>query len=91
MSRWDGVDLGDITCRQFVDLVADYLEDRLNARTRDQFDRHLANCPGCARYLDQIRASARVLGRVSLDPLSSEAKDQLLDAFRAWRSSRAPG
>ncbi len=89
MSDWDGVDFADMTCREFVELVTSYLEDRLDTATRARFEQHLAVCPGCARYLDQIRASARVLGRVSLDTISSEARDQLMDAFRSWRSERS--
>lgn len=88
MSRWDGVDFGGITCREFVELVTEYLEQRLDRDTRARFEQHVAVCPGCARYLDQIRASVEVLGRVSLDPISAAARAQLIDAFRAWRSGQ---
>ena len=84
---WDGVDFGGITCRQFVELVTEYLENRLDAGERDRFEQHLAVCPGCARYLDQIRASTQVLGHVTLDTISPQARDQLMDAFRSWRGN----
>ncbi len=83
------MDFGGITCREFVDLVTDYLDDLLDASSRARFEQHVAACPGCARYLDQIRASTRVLGRVTLDPLSPAARGQLMDAFRSWRSGRS--
>jgi anti-sigma factor RsiW len=89
MTDWDSVDFGAITCREFVELVTEYLEDHLDVATRARFEQHLAVCPGCVRYLDQIREAMRVLGRVTLDPISPAARDQLLDAFRAWRSGRA--
>ena len=89
MSDWDSVDFGGITCREFVELVTEYLEDRLDAESRARFDQHVAVCPGCARYLDQIRASTRVLGFVTLDTISAAARDQLLDAFSSWRSGRS--
>lgn len=89
MSKWDEVDFGGITCREFVDLVTDYIEDRLDAESRARFEQHVAVCPGCARYLDQIRESMQVLGRVSLDTISPAARDQLLDAFRSWSSGRS--
>ncbi|HEV7206628.1 MAG TPA: zf-HC2 domain-containing protein [Jatrophihabitans sp.] len=88
MSTWDGVDFGGITCREFVELVTEYLEDRLAADARARFDQHVAVCPGCARYLDQIRVSSRLLGRVTLDPISPQSRDQLRDAFRSWRADR---
>jgi anti-sigma factor RsiW len=91
MTDWDDVDFGGITCRTFVELVTEYLEERIDADTRTRFEQHVAGCPGCARYLDQIRASARVLGHVSLDTISTEARDQLMAAFRSWSSGRSAG
>jgi anti-sigma factor RsiW len=87
-NRWDGVDFGGITCREFVELVTEYLEERLDDETRSRFEQHVAVCPGCARYLDQIRASMQALGQVSLDSISPSARDQLLEAFRSWRTGR---
>jgi anti-sigma factor RsiW len=88
VTGWEGVDFGGITCREFVELVTEYLEDRLDPETRTRFEQHVAVCPGCSRYLDQIRSSTRVLGRVTLDTFSPEARDQLMGAFRSWRSAR---
>jgi anti-sigma factor RsiW len=81
-------DYGDMACQQFVELVTDFLEDQLGPDERRRFEEHLSECPGCADYLDQIRATQKVLGTVSLEPLSAQARDQLLTAFRSWRSSR---
>ncbi len=89
MTNWDDVDFGGITCREFVELVTEYLEGQRDDQARRRFEHHVAACPGCARYLDQIRAATRALGHVSLDGLSSHARDQLMDAFRSWRSGRS--
>jgi anti-sigma factor RsiW len=75
-----------MACQDFVELVTDYLEDRLDAPTRTRFAAHLDLCPPCARYLQQIRDSREVLGRVDLDTISAGARDQLLSAFRSWRA-----
>jgi len=87
---WDRVDFGDLTCRQFVELVTDYLEDALDPAARRRFDTHVAGCPGCERYLDQVRTTQRTLGRMPLDALSAGARAQLMTAFRDWRSA-GPG
>jgi anti-sigma factor RsiW len=88
MSRWDAVDFGGMDCREFVELVTDYLEDSLDPKTRASFEQHLSECPGCDTYLDQIRESRHALGHVVLDSLSTDARGQLLTAFRSWRSDR---
>jgi len=84
----EDVDFDGPTCREFVELVTQYLEDRLDAESRVRFEQHVAECPGCARYLDQIREATRVLGRTTLDTISPQARGQLLDAFHSWRSGR---
>jgi anti-sigma factor RsiW len=91
MTDWDSVDFGDLTCQQFVELVTDYLEDQLQPHVRRRFETHVAGCPGCARYLDQVRATQRMLGRIELDSLSSTSRAQLMTAFRDWRSASPAG
>ena len=91
MSRWDDVDFGGTDCQSFVELVTEYLEQQLDADTRARFEQHISACPGCAHFLDQIRATQGVLGRVELDTISAGARSQLLTAFRDWRSTRPGG
>jgi hypothetical protein len=52
---------------------------------RVRFDVHLAECPYCVNYLDQMRETIETLGGLSEESISSEARDELLAAFRGWR------
>jgi len=40
-----------ITCRQLIELVADYLGCELDDFARWRFQRHLAGCSSCRAYL----------------------------------------
>jgi anti-sigma factor RsiW len=79
-----------ITCRQFVELATDYLEGRLPADERERFEDHLALCPGCQAYMDQMQATLRALGRIPEESLSPAAREELLHVFREWRSGDRP-
>jgi hypothetical protein len=70
-----------IPCQSVVELVTDYLEGVLDPATVAEFEAHLALCPGCAEYLEQIRETVHSLGRVSLDGLSDTARGRLLALF----------
>lgn len=74
-----------LTCREIVELVTDYLDGDLDADTTAALEAHLAVCPGCARYLDQIRETIATLGEISSDTLSAEVQSGLLQAFDAFR------
>ena len=80
-----------ITCREFVELATNYLEGQLSAPDRARFDDHLALCPGCQAYMVQLEATLRALGRIPEDSLSADAREELLHAFRDWKSSDASG
>lgn len=76
---------GVLTCREIVELVTDYLEGDLNDDTRNALEAHLDVCPGCVRYVEQIRETVAILGEVDADTLSAEAQAGLLQAFRGFR------
>lgn len=76
--------LPEMPCRELVELITDYLEDRLTPRDRSRFEAHLAECEACRVYLEQFRQTIRVLGRLPEESLSSDARDALLAAFRGW-------
>jgi anti-sigma factor RsiW len=80
---------GELSCRDVVEMVTDYLEDALPPEVRLRVELHLAMCPGCLAYLDQMRATLRVLGTLSEAPLEPAVREQLLRAFRDWTASSA--
>ena len=75
----------ELSCRELVELVTDYLENALPPAERVRFEAHLVACPGCQTYLEQMRQTIDVLGRVTEESLEPAARDQLLDLFRTWK------
>ena len=81
------MDVEDLTCRELVELVTDYLEDALAPAEHARFEAHVAGCPGCDRYLDQMRTTI-ALARESRELEAGPEVSGLLDAFRDWKRSR---
>lgn len=75
----------EITCRELVDVITDYLEGTLPDAERVRFEEHLAVCPYCRNYVDQMRETIRTLGRLREESLSPRTREELLEAFRDWR------
>lgn len=82
--------LPDFTCQELVELVTDYLEGVLTPDERRRFEQHLALCPGCRHYVDQMRTTIRVAGTLTEDSIAAPAKEALLSAFRTWRARTVP-
>lgn len=74
-----------LTCRELVELVAEYLEGALSPEDRARFDEHIADCVGCTAHLDQMRQTLGLVGRLTEGSVSPEAQEALLRAFRDWR------
>jgi anti-sigma factor RsiW len=73
-----------MSCKEFVELVTDYLENALSADERQRFEEHLALCPGCVTYVEQIRQTVATTGALREESLAPVARDKLLAAFRDW-------
>jgi hypothetical protein len=43
-------------------------------------------CEGCTAYLDQMRKTLRMVGALEPEAVSPEAEQELLAAFRGWKS-----
>ena len=77
-----------LSCQELVELVTDYLEDGLPAPERARFDAHIAGCEDCTAYLEQMRTTIVLTGRLRAEELSPESVESLLEAFRDWRRGR---
>ena len=74
-----------LTCREVVELVTDYLDNALSPEDRVRFEEHLAVCPGCDSYLEQIRLTVRVVA--ATDEIDDDTPEMasLMEAFRTYR------
>ena len=77
-----------LVCREFVELVSDYLEGTLPDNERARFEAHLAECDGCTVYLEDMRWLVHTLRDTPEPPQDAATHDTLL---RAFRDLRGPG
>jgi len=75
----------ELACQDIVELVTAYLEHALAPPDRERFEEHLVFCDGCSTYLEQMRTTIDVTGRVELEALPPQLEERLLEGFRGWR------
>ena len=76
--------IAQLSCQELVELVTDYLEGALPRRERLRFERHLDRCDGCWAYLEQMRQTIALAGRLGVEDLSPEAQAALMDLCRPF-------
>jgi predicted anti-sigma-YlaC factor YlaD len=85
MTTSDGVGVEELSCREVVEILGDYLEGAMAPQDRVRLEEHLAACEGCTTYLEQLRTTIRLSGRLPEEAVPPETMAPLLEAFRAWR------
>ena len=78
-----------LVCREFVEVVTDYLEGALPEAERRAVDAHLRDCDGCTAYLHQMRLAIRAVGEPPPQPPDPAVRRRLLEAF-ATRGAGPP-
>lgn len=77
---------GGISCREVVEIVTGYLDGALSAEDHARMEAHLAACPPCGTYVEQIRTTGRLAAAAELE--QSPDREALLAAFRELRVNR---
>jgi anti-sigma factor RsiW len=81
----------DLACQELVEIVTDYLEGALSPADRVRFEAHIAACVDCTAYLEQMRQTVTVMGRLREEDIPVPAMATLLQAFRAWKQGQVGG
>jgi len=75
----------ELRCQEIIELVTDYVEGAMAPDLRASFGAHLAGCPHCTAYLEQMEAMIRVTGTIEPGALSADFRAGLLHAFGDFR------
>ena len=81
----------DLTCRELVEFLDDYIAHDLGGGALASFEKHLSDCPPCVAYLETYRQSIR-MGRAALkgtdERIPEAVPEDLVRAILAARSKR---
>ena len=79
----------EMTCREVLELLTEYLEGALPAAARARVAAHLDDCDPCDRFLEQLRLTIGLTATLREDDVEHDVPDDVMDsllsAFRTWR------
>jgi predicted anti-sigma-YlaC factor YlaD len=79
------VNKNQLNCQEVVELVTDYLEQALLPEMQAQFEEHIAECPGCDTYLEQVQQTILMLRKLTEQQMFPKTKQELVEIFRNWK------
>lgn len=78
----------DMPCRDVVEIVTSYLDGDLDPALLARFEAHLAACPDCVRYVEQMRQTIALTGAATEpEDLPPALREHLERAFQDWIES----
>jgi anti-sigma factor RsiW len=81
----------DLTCRELVEVITDFVEGAMSDADRARFERHLGECAGCTAVMSQFRTTIEITGRLTEDQVSEAQRDAMREVLRRWRAEVAAG
>ena len=78
-----------LTCLEVLDLLTEYLEGALAPEDCARVAAHLAECEGCARFLEQLTSTIEVTATLREDEVPDDVRESLHAAIRTLRRPHA--
>ena len=72
-------------CSRIVELLSDYLDNRLSPDARHDLEQHIGGCSECATFVESFRSTVSLLQSLTEDDLPDELRLRL-KAFLDERS-----
>ena len=80
----------DLTCREVVEVITDYLEGAMGGPDRARFEHHLEECTGCTAVLAQFRATIEATGLLTESAVTADQREAMREVLRRWHEGAAP-
>jgi anti-sigma factor RsiW len=77
----------ELTCKELVEIVTEYLEGTLPEPDRLRFEAHLGACAGCTNYLQQMQQTIHTLGALTEETIAPQTRAELLQIFKNWKKA----
>ena len=75
----------EVTCREFVELATDYLDDALSSDALDLVEEHLVLCDWCREHLEQLESTIGAVRGTAGEQPPPDVLDSIVGAFREAR------
>lgn len=71
----------DVRCSEVVTVLTDYFDGALPADERVALEQHLLFCEGCVSFVEQLRTTVGLTGRLVQADVPTPVMDRLLQMF----------
>jgi hypothetical protein len=70
-----------LTCKQFLDELSDYLDEKTDADLRKKLEEHICECPNCWVICDTTKKTIQIYRGMDPYPIPAEIHTRLMCAL----------
>ena len=70
-----------LTCKQFLEELSDYLDEKTDPQLRHELEQHLSDCPNCWVICDTTKKTIQIYKGMDPVPLAPEIHARLMAAL----------
>jgi len=70
-----------LTCKQFLEELSDYLDEKTDPELRKRLEQHISDCPNCWVICDTTKKTIQIYKGMDPVPLAPEIHDRLMAAL----------
>jgi predicted anti-sigma-YlaC factor YlaD len=70
-----------LTCKQFLDELSDYLDEKTDETLRKKLEQHINECPNCWVICDTTKKTIQIYKGMDPFPIAPEIHSRLMSAL----------
>jgi len=70
-----------LTCKQFLEELSDYLDEKTDPELRQKLEQHISDCPNCWVICDTTKKTIQIYKGMDPVPIAPEIHDRLMAAL----------
>lgn len=79
-----------LTCKQFMDELSDYLDEKTDAEVRKKLEQHINDCPNCWVICDTTKKTIQIYKGMDPFPMPPEVHSRLMSALEQKMLRKPP-
>jgi anti-sigma factor RsiW len=79
-----------LTCKQFIEELTDYLDDKTDPELRQQLEKHISDCPNCWVICDTTKKTIQIYKGMDPVDISPEIHARLMAALERKMAAKVP-
>ena len=77
-----------LTCKDFLNELSDYLDERVDAEVRSKLEQHITECPNCWVIADTTKRTIRIYKGMEPQPIPADVESRLMKALEKKMAAR---